>query len=123
MSRTRYKSIINKLKDNNLVSDDLLVLVNNLSLEDIIALKFELSSRMLKKRMYGFDIWRNSKYIVQEAMLKFAISATKSKKDAARFLGLDYKNFSKLVKKFGVQDYFDQDSFWITKNSLFTYRG
>jgi|TARA_E500000331_G_scaffold354083_1_gene406282 hypothetical protein len=111
MSRTRYKSIINKLKDNNLVSDDLLVLVNNLSLEDIIALKFELSSRMLKKRMYGFDIWRNSKYIVQEAMLKFAISATKSKKDAARFLGLDYKNFSKLVKKFGVQDYFDQDSF------------
>ena len=110
-SKTKYKSIINKLRDNNLVSDDLLVLVNNLSLEDIIALKFELSSRMLKKRMYGFDIWRNSKYIVQEAMLKFAISATKSKKDAARFLGLDYTNFSKLVKKFNVEEYFDQDSF------------
>lgn len=110
-SKTRYKSIISKLKDNNLVSDDLLVLVNNLSLEDIIALKFELSSKMLKNRMYGFDIWRNSKYIVQEAMLKFAISATQSKKDAARFLGLDYTNFSKLVKKFGVEEYFDQDSF------------
>jgi len=99
-SKTKYKSIVSKLKDNNLVSDDLLVLVNNLSLEDIIALKFELSSKMLKNRMYGFDIWRNSKYIVQEAMLKFAISATESKKDAARFLGLDYTNFSKLVKKF-----------------------
>ena len=85
-SKTKHKSIINKLKDNNLVSDDLLVLVNNLSLEDIIALKFELSSKMLKKRMYGFDIWRNSKYIVQEAMLKFAISATKSKKDHCRQL-------------------------------------
>ena len=44
-------------------------------------------------------------------MLKFAISATKSKKDAARFLGLDYTNFSKLVKKFNVEEYFDQDSF------------
>ena len=110
-SKTKYKSIINKLKDNNKVNDQVLVLINNLSLEDIIALKLELSSKMLKNRMYGFDIWRNSKYIVQEAMLKFAISATKSKKDAARFLGLDYTNFSKLVKKFGVEEYFDQDSF------------
>ena len=53
-SKTRYKSIISKLKDNNLVSDDLLVLVNNLSLEDIIALKFELSSKMLNK-VESFD--------------------------------------------------------------------
>ena len=110
-SKTKHKSIINKLRDNNLVSDDLLVLVNNMSLEDIIALKFELSSEMLKNRMYGFDIWRNSKYVVQEAMLKFSISATESKKDAARFLGLDYVAFSKLIKKFKIQEYFDNKGF------------
>ena len=110
-SKTKYKSIVNKLKDNNLVSDDLLVLVNNMSLEDIIALKFELSSKMLKKRMYGFDIWRNSKYVVQEAMLKFSISATESKKDAARFLGLDYATFSKLIKKFQVEEFFENKGF------------
>ena len=110
-SKTRYKSIISKLKDNNLVSDDLLVLVNNLSLEDIIALKLELSSKLLKNRMYGFDIWRNSKYIVQEAILKFSISATESKKDAARFLNLDYVAFSKLVKKYKIQDFFENKSF------------
>ena len=97
-SKTKHKSIINKLRDNNLVSDDLLVLVNIMSLEDIIALKLELSSKIVKNRFYGFDIWRNSKYVVQEAMLKFAISATESKKDAARFLGLDYVAFGKLVK-------------------------
>ena len=110
-SKTKYKSIINKLRDNNLVSDDLLVLVNNLSLEDIIALKFELSSKIVKNRFYGFDIWRNSKYVVQEAMLKFAISATESKKDAARFLGLDYVAFGKLVKKYKVQKFFEDKSF------------
>ena len=110
-SKTKHKSIINKLRDNNLVSDDLLVLINNMSLEDIIALKFELSSKMLKNRMYGFDIWRNSKYVVQEAMLKFSISATESKKDAARFLGLDYVAFSKLIKKFKIQEYFDNKGF------------
>lgn len=111
ISKTKHKSIINKLRDNNLASDDLLVLVNIMSLEDIIALKFELSSKFFKNRMYGFDIWRNSKYIVQEAMLKFAISATESKKDAARFLGLDYLSFGKLVKKYDVQHFFDKKGF------------
>ena len=110
-SKTKYKSIINKLKDNNKVNDQVLVLINNLSLEDIIALKLELSSKMLKNRMYGFDIWRNSRYLVQEAILKFAISATKSKKDAARFLGLEYLTFSRLVKKYDVQKFFDKKSF------------
>ena len=107
-SRTRYKSIINKLKDNNLVSDDLLVLINILSLEDIIALKLELSSKILKNRFYGFDIWRNSGYIVKDALLKFAISNTNSKKDAARFLNLDYSSFSRLIKKFKVDKYFNE---------------
>ena len=102
-SKTKYKSIVSKLKDNNLVSDDLLVLVNNMSLEDIIALKLELSSRIVKNRFYGFDVWRNSKFIVQEAILKFAISATESKKDAARFLGLNYHTFLKLTKKYEIQ--------------------
>lgn len=110
-SKTKHKSIINKLKNNNLVSDDLLVLVNNLSLEDIIALKLELSSKIVKNRFYGFDIWRNSKYIVQEAILKFAISATESKKDAARFLGLNYHTFLKLTKKYEIQKYFDKLTF------------
>jgi len=110
-STTKYKSIINKLKDNNKVNDQVLVLLNNLSLEDIIALKLELSSKMLKNRMYGFDIWRNSRYLVQEAILKFAISATKSKKDAARFLGLEYLTFTRLVKKYDVQEFFDKKSF------------
>mgnify|MGYP003134202396 FL=1 len=110
-SKTKHKSLINKLKDNNLVSDDLLVLVNNMSLEDIIALKLELSSRIVKNRFYGFDVWRNSKFIVQEAILKFAISATESKKDAARFLGLNYHTFLKLTKKYEIQKFFDKSSF------------
>ena len=106
-SKTRYKSIISKLKDNNLVSDDLLVLVNNLSLEDIIALKLELSSKILQNRFYGFDIWRNTNYIVKDALLKFAIANTNSKKDAARFLNLNYSAFSRLIKKFEVDKFYE----------------
>jgi hypothetical protein len=106
-STTKNKSITSKLLDSNLVSEELLVLVNSLSLEDIIALKLELSSKILKNRFYGFDIWRNSGYIVKDALLKFAIANTNSKKDAARFLGLNYSSFATLVKKFKVDKYYD----------------
>ncbi len=105
-STTKNKSITNKLLESGIASEELLVLVNSLSLEDIIALKLELSSKILKNRFYGFDIWRNSGYIVKDALLKYAIANTNSKKDAARFLGLNYSAFSKLIKKFKVDKYY-----------------
>tara|TARA_R100000008_G_scaffold13821_1_gene6756 strand:+ start:639 stop:977 length:339 start_codon:yes stop_codon:yes gene_type:complete len=104
----KNKSIASKLIDDGIASEELLVLFNSISLEDIIALKLELSSKILKNRFYGFDIWRNSSYIVKDALLKFAISNTNSKKDAARFLNLDYASFSRLIKKFKVDKYFDR---------------
>ena len=101
LSTTINKSIITKLRDQNKLNDSLLVLVSNLTLEDLIAIKLELSCDLINNRLYGFDIWRN-----QEAILKFAISTTKSKKDAARFLDLTYVEFKKLLRKYEVEDYF-----------------
>ena len=77
------------LQESGIASEELLVLINSLSLEDIIALKLELSSKILKNRFYGFDIWRNSGYIVKDALLKFAIANTNSKKDAAVDASID----------------------------------
>ena len=100
----KNKSIASKLIDDGIASEELLVLFNSISLEDIIALKLELSSKILKNRFYGFDIWRNTGYIVKEALLKFAISSTNSKKDAARFLGLTYSEFKRVLKTYDIND-------------------
>ena len=97
---TSNKSIIKNLKDQNKISDNILTEINSLSIEDLIAVKFELSANNINNRLYGFDIWRQSDYIIKEAILKFAISTTKSKKDAARFLGLTYLEFKRLIKKY-----------------------
>ena len=107
LSTTINKSIITKLRDQNKLNDSLLVLISNLTLEDLIAIKLELSCNLINNRLYGFDIWRNSNKIVQEAILKFAISTTKSKKDAARFLGLTSQEFYRVCKQYDVNDYFD----------------
>ena len=107
LSTTINKSIITKLRDQSKLDDSLLVLISNLTLEDLIAIKLELSARHLNNRPYGFDIWRKSGYIIKEALLKFAISTTNSKKDAARFLGLTYSDFKKAIKKYKVTTFFN----------------
>jgi len=106
---TQSKSVINKLKDQNILNDQMLASLNNMTIEEVIAVKFELSASHLNNRLYGFDIWHKSNYIIKEAILKFAVSVTKSKKDASRFLGMTYKEFSRLAKKYKVEDYFTDD--------------
>lgn len=102
---TTNKSIILKL----CLQDDLLVQINKLSLEELIAVKLELSANSINNRLYGFDLWRQSNKIVKEAILKFAISTTKSKKDAARFLGLTYLEFKRVIKEYKVTDFFTEE--------------
>ena len=106
---TASKSIIKKLKDQNKVDDSILTHINNLSIEDLIAIKLELASAHMNNRLYGFDIWKQSNNIVKEALLKFAISTTKSKKAAARFLGLTYIEFKRVVSKYDVDNFFTED--------------
>ena len=102
---TTNKSIILKL----CLQDDILVKINKLSLEDLIAVKLELSANNINNRLYGFDLWRQSNKIIKEALLKFAISTTNSKKDAARFLGLTYLEFKRVIAKYNVNQFLTED--------------
>ena len=104
---TKSYSTIKILKNQNKLTDPLLVCLNNLSLEDIIAIKLELACQHLNNRLYGFDIWSAIPNITREATLKFAISATRSKKDAARFLGLTYLEFLNTYKKYKLKNFFE----------------
>ena len=103
-------SIITNLKDQGLLTDQTLVSINAISLEDLIAVKLELACNHVNNRLYGFDIWRALPNIVKEATLKFAISSTKSKKDASRFLGLTYLEFLNICKKYQINQFFDTEN-------------
>jgi hypothetical protein len=109
-STTSNVSLLNKLTDEGLINSDLLVLINNLTLEDLIALKLELACSHVNNRLYGLDIWKKSGYIIKEALLKFAISTTQSKKDAARFLGLTYVELKQQLKRFDIETYFKKEN-------------
>tara|TARA_Y100000114_G_scaffold135721_1_gene136746 strand:- start:356 stop:685 length:330 start_codon:yes stop_codon:yes gene_type:complete len=102
------KSFINELKENNRISDKVLVSIGTFSLEELIAIKLELCANDINNRLYGFDIWRKTSYIVKDAVLKFSISTTKSKKDAARFLGITPTEFYKACKQFNITESFNE---------------
>jgi hypothetical protein len=106
-SKTENYSLIRKLKKEQKTTEELEVLINSLTLEEVIGLKLELASKAAGGSLYGLPIWFSLKDIVQEAVYKYAISATRTKGEAVRFLGLTPRYFRDLYKKYDVDNYFE----------------
>lgn len=107
--RNKYYSISNKLRKNGKTSEEFEMIFNGLSLEEVIALKLELASKSsFNGKLYGLPLWYSIPSIVKDAMLKYALSATRSKREAARFLGLNEFSLKMLIKKYKVDNYFEK---------------
>ena len=102
-------SVINKFKKEEKINDEVLNYISNLALEDLIAIKLELTTRILGGKYYGFPIWKSLKSMTSDAVLKAAVSICRSKSESARFLGIDYTDFRKLVKKYKTESFFEED--------------
>ena len=108
--RNRYYSLSNKLRKEGKSSEEFEILFNNLSLEEVIGLKLELASKFgLRGKMYGLPIWYSLRTIVKDAVLKYAVSATRSKREAARFLGLHEQSLNILLRRHKVDKYFEEE--------------
>ena len=93
-------SILRALRQEKRITDEFEVMFSGLSLEEVLALKLALSSRLFKGKFFGLPIWKSLPYIVREATLKYALSVTKSKKDASRLLGLNLSEMNKMIKRY-----------------------
>ena len=49
------------------------------------------------------------KDIVNDAVLKYALSACRTKREAARFLGLKPQNLNNILKKYDVESFFEKE--------------
>tara|TARA_B100000214_G_C23691428_1_gene501028 strand:- start:188 stop:580 length:393 start_codon:yes stop_codon:yes gene_type:complete len=106
---TKYDSysIINKLKSEERITNKTLNNINSLSLEELIAIKLELTSRYVCGKFYGLPLWRITRHTVVDALLKTALSIARTKKEGARFLGIDYVEFNRLLKKYQTESFFE----------------
>ena len=84
------------------------IFVANLPLEDLIALKLEISSRPVSGKLFGIPIWKSIPFIVRDAVLKTAISVCRTKVDAANLIGMDVDKMDNLLKKYNTIDFFEE---------------
>tara|TARA_R110000824_G_scaffold539_3_gene3422 strand:+ start:630 stop:1001 length:372 start_codon:yes stop_codon:yes gene_type:complete len=102
-------SIAGKLRRERRSNEEFEVMISGLSLEEVIALKLELSSKPVNNRLYGINIWSALPDIARDAAFKFAYSATRSHKEAMRFLGMAPLYFQKFKWKYDPVSYFTEN--------------
>jgi hypothetical protein len=97
------------MKKNKKINENFICMLSSLSLEEIIALKLELSVKNLNNKLYNFPLWSAMPNICRDAMLRYAMSACQSKRDMSRFLGIPVNKLNDILKKYKTQKLFDNN--------------
>jgi len=108
--KRRNYSLIAKLEREDKINEELQVMIGRLTLEEIIGVKLELTAKACGGSIYGLPIWFSIKDIVRDACLKYALSATRTKMEAARFLGITIHLFMYYWNHFQPRSYFDDET-------------
>ena len=105
---TNY-SFIHVLRQNKRINESFLNTLSSLSLEEVIALKLELSIKMINNKLYNFPLWSAMPNITRDALLRYAMSACQSKRDMARFLGIPTNKINELLRKYNTEKLFNNE--------------
>jgi len=100
-------SFSSKLRNQGKSNEAFEVMLSALTLEEIIGLKLECSSRLTAGKMYGFNLWSNIVDITKEALYNAVISVAKTNKEATRILGISDDTFKTLKRKYKIREEYD----------------
>ena len=106
--KNRYYSLAKKLRKEKRSSDEFEIMLNQLTLEEVIGLKLELATKTVNGKLFGMPLWYTLHSIVQDAVLKYTFSASRTNGEAMRFLGLKKAEMRKLTKKYNIDNYFSE---------------
>lgn len=105
----RYYSVINKYLKEGKIDPKFVEMLSGLSLEDVIALKLEQANRMVAGRLYSIPIMKFVTRICKDAVLKYAISASRTYPEAASFLGVTEGKFAEYRKQYKTDLFFGEN--------------
>jgi phosphoribosylaminoimidazole carboxylase (NCAIR synthetase) len=102
-------SFINIMRQKKRINENFMNTLSSLSLEEMIALKLELSIQNINNKLYNFPLWQSMPNITRDALLRYAMSACQSKRDMARFLGIPINKFGDILKKYNTEKLFTNE--------------
>ena len=100
----------NKLLNENKIDNNFLNQINFLKLEELIALKLIVSLESLNGKLLNFPLFKFTNDICKEAIFKFALSTSKSRKEAAMILGVKKIEIINYIKKHNLKEEFENAS-------------
>lgn len=106
--KNKNYSVINKLIADEKINDRFLVTLNQLSLEEVIAVKLEMAAKASGGDIFGIPIWRSLREISKDAALKLAITISRTQADAASFLGINIITLIKYLQEYKTKSYFEE---------------
>ncbi len=102
-------SLSKKLRDENKSNEAFEIMLSTLTLEELIGLKLECSSRLTGGKLYGFNLWSNVVDITKEELYNAVISITDTNKGATRILGISEQTFKALKRKYDIKNSYKND--------------
>ena len=109
LKKSKYKSINenynlkDKLLSEKKINTDFLNKLQFLTIEDLIYLKLESACDLLNGKLYNFPLLKFSSDITKEACLKYALSSTSTKKQAAMILSVSKSELNRLIKLYNIR--------------------
>jgi len=92
-----------KLLDQKKIDKDFFNKLSFLTLEDLISLKLESASLGLNGKLYNFPILKFISDISKEAVVKYALTYSRSKKEASMILGTSISELNRLIKLYSIE--------------------
>lgn len=108
-SYVRSWSYTGKLKEKNKINDEFLIMLNRLTLEELICLKLEIASKFASGKLCNLPLFTSLTDLVKDAVIKYAYSISPTNAQAATYTGLNPKSWEKAMKKYGVVPFFDKE--------------
>ena len=94
-----YKKVLLEQKK---INKDFINRIKLLTIEELLYLKLDSLSNSLKGKVFGFPIYKFMSDICREAMVIYALSSTKNKRDACLVLGMDMMHLNNVIKKYNI---------------------
>ena len=109
LKKNKYKSnnenynLKNKLLQDKKVDKNFLHKLNFLTIEELIYLKLDSATTGLNGKLFNFPILKFSADIMKEACIKYALSASTSKKHASMILGITKVELNRLIRLYNIK--------------------
>ena len=101
-------SIANQLKLDGKITEEFEIMLNNLTMEELIGLKLELASKSFGGKLFGLPIWSCLLDITKDAVLIYTYSSAKTIREACTFIGVGPGKFKSLCWRYRTKDYFHE---------------